>query len=142
MVDEVMNTLTPYEVVERDDIQYTYCADYGHISRYRGLRQVIHQGMSSDRYVALETSNPFSSSSDVRYYTVPSNRENRLDLIASEQLGSASYAWVLAYFNNIEDGFTVPEGTRLAIPASVTTLFESGEILSPVPATKLNVGSE
>jgi hypothetical protein len=75
------------------------------------------------------------------YYTVPSNRENRLDLIANEKLGSASYAWVIAYFNHIDDGFTVAEGTKLAIPTSVTKLFETGELLAPVPANNLNLGS-
>lgn len=139
---KMQDTYHPYKTVERDPIQYTYCVDYNHISRYRGLRQVIHQGNSPDRYVALETSNPFKTSAQARYYTVPHQLENRLDLIAYEQLGSASYAWVLAYFNNIQDGFTVLEGTKLAIPVSISSLFESGEILASITATKLNLGSE
>lgn len=137
-----INTLTPYETVERDEIQYTYCYDYDHISRYKGLRQVIHQGESSNRYVALETANPFETTTSVKYYTVPSNRENRLDLIAYEQLGSAQYGWVIAYFNNIEDGFTVPEGATLSIPENISSLFQNGEILATISATKLNLGSE
>lgn len=138
----VIDTLTPYETVERDDIQYTYCYDYNHISRYKGLRQVIHQGESSNRYVALETANPFETNTSVKYYTVPSNRENRLDLIAYEQLGSAEYGWVIAYFNNIEDGFTVPAGATLSIPENISSLFQNGEILATISATKLNLGSE
>ena len=117
------STLTPYKSIERDDIQYTYCYDYNHISRYKGLRQVIHQGLSSDRYVALETSNPFTSDANVFYFTVPSRLKNRLDVIAAEKLGSASYAWVIAYFNGIEDGFSVDEGTVLRIPKSISLLF-------------------
>ena len=136
------DTNHPYKEVERDPIQYTYGVDFNHLSRYRGLRQVIHQGRSDDRFIALETPNPFDTSSNVKYYTVPYTRENRLDLIAYEQLGSASYAWVLAYFNNIQDGFTVLEGTRLMIPPSISTLFNNGEILASVSATKLNLGSE
>lgn len=136
------NTLTPYRTIERDDIQYTYCHDYDHISRYKGLRQVIHQGLSVDRYIALETSNSFETDAKVTYYTVPANLENRLDIIARDKLGSATYAWVIAYFNNIEDGFTVPEGTVLAIPKSIALLFNNGEILSSINVTSLNLGSE
>lgn len=136
------NVNEPYKKIERDPIQYTYCVDFGHISRYRGLRQVIHQGQSEDRFIALETPNTFISTASVKYYTVPHNLENRLDIIARDQLGSASYAWVIAYFNNIQDGFTALEGTQLAIPLSISSLFENGEILQSVNATKLNLGSE
>lgn len=139
---QFLNTLTPYKKVERDPIQYTYCVDYNHISRYRCLRQIIHQGQSDDRYIALETSNPFITSAKARYYTVPYHLENRLDIIARDQLGSANYAWVIAYFNNIQDGYTVLEGTQLAIPESISTLFEKGEILQSITATKLHLGSE
>ena len=136
------DTSTPYAEVKRDLIQYSYCTDYKHLSRYRGLRQVIHQGASSDRFMALETSNPFVTNAKVKYYTVPHHLENRLDVIAYEQLGSASYAWVIAYFNNIPDGYTVLERTRLAIPLNISSLLENGEILGSVPAIKLNLGSE
>ena len=135
-------TYTMYKEVKRDPIQYSYCVNFDHISRYRTLRQVIHQGQSEDRYVALETVNPLSTYPDFKYYTVPANRENRLDLIAQEQLGSASYAWVIAYYNRISDGFTVLQGTSLAIPNSLTSLFENGSILAPVSAQNLNLGSE
>ena len=136
------NTLIPYSEIKRDDIQYTYCHDYNHISRYKGLRQVVHQGMSAGRYVALETSNPFETEANVFYYTVPSRLANRLDVIAKEQLGSASYAWVLAYFNSIADGFTVPEGTTLRIPKNISLLFNNGECLAPIRVTQLNLGTE
>ena len=136
------DTYTRYKDVERDPIQYTYCVDFDHVSRYRSLRQVIHQGLSEDRFIALETINSISSSSNLKYYNVPANRQNRLDLIAEEQLGSATYAWVIAYINKIPDGFTVLEGTELAIPISLSSLFEKGSILASVTATKLNLGSE
>jgi hypothetical protein len=142
MVQELRDTLLAYSHIDREDIQYTYCHDYNHISRYKNLRQVIHEGSSDDRCITLETSNAFSSTLSVSYYVVPASRENRLDLIAEEKLGSAKYAWVLAYFNNIEDGFTVPQGSKLAIPPSISSLFESGECLAPISATKLNLGSE
>ena len=136
------DTYNAYKEVERDPIQYTYCVGYNHISRYRGLRQVIHEGTNSDRFIALETTNPFTTSASMKYYVVPENRENRLDLIAQEQLGSATYSWVIAYVNRIVDGFTVLPGTTLAIPTSISALFENGELLSSHAATKLNLGSE
>lgn len=136
------DTYDEYRTVERDPIQYTYCVDFPHISRYKGLRQVIHQGQSSDRFIALETVNPIPKDPDVTYYTVPYHMENRLDLIAQEQLGSATYAWVLAYYNRIPDGFTVLEGARLAIPSSISNLFNKGQLLQSVTAVKLNLGSE
>lgn len=139
---KIQNTMIPYQSIEHDPIVYTVCTDFDHISRYRGLRQVIHEGTSPDRYIALETPNRFSTNTDVTYYTVPAKYENRLDIIAQQFLGSSNYSWVIAYFNNIQDGFTVLEGQRLAIPKSITSLFNSGEILAPIPANKLNLGSE
>lgn len=133
----------PYQEIPYEGIQYTNCRDYGHISRYKGLRQVVHNpDTSEDRYMALETVNPFTTSADVDYYEVPSRYENRLDIIAYEELGSASYAWVIAYFNNIEDGFSVHEGQLIKIPKNISSLFNSGEILQTVPALGLNLGSE
>lgn len=133
----------PYQEIPYEGIQYTNCRDYGHISRYKGLRQVIHNpDTSEERYMALETVNPFTTNSEVDYYEVPSRCENRLDIIAYEELGSASYAWVIAYFNNIEDGFSVHEGQLIKIPKNISSLFNSGEILQTVPALGLNLGSE
>jgi len=142
MVPELNNKLTPYRYIDRDPIQYTYCCEYDHISRYKDLRQVVHQGMSLDRCITLETNNAFKSRASVTYYTVDSRHENRLDLIAQDTLGSATYSWVIAYFNNISDGYTALAGTKLAIPDSVFALFEAGECLASISAVKLNLGSE
>lgn len=137
------DTWNRYAEVERDPIQYTYCVDYKHISRYRSLRQVIHQGLSPERFVALETVNPIVvPTSNIQYYTVPANRQNRLDLIAQDLLGSARYAWVIAYMNKIQDGFTALQGTQLIVPISLTSLFEKGQLLASITATRLNLGSE
>lgn len=137
------DTLRPYRILPHEMIQYTTCRDFEHISRYRGLRQVIHNPkVLDDRFVALETANPFSSKIDVEYYEVPLVEENRLDVIAYKKLGSSSYGWVIAYFNNIEDGYTVHEGQVLAIPKSIYDLFNDGEILQSVSPYTLNLGSE
>lgn len=142
-MQDVYNTLRPYKVVDYDGIQYSVCKEYDHICRYKGLRQVIHNYDSVvERFVSHETSNPFTSNLKKKYYTVTADRENRLDLIAYEQLGSAEYAWVIAYFNGISDGYTVREGQLLSMPTDVSLLFNTGEILQSIPATQLNLGRE
>ena len=134
----------PYKEIEFDGIVYSTCVDYEHISRYRNLRQVIHCPNDIDNQcVTLETPNPFITNSEIIYHEVTMPEENRLDLIAKEELGSASYSWVIAYYNKIEDGYTVREGQRLIIPkAGITQLLNQGEILAPVTALKLNLGEE
>ena len=92
--------------------------------------------------MSLETPNPFNSHCEVEYYEVPASRENRLDLIAYEKLGSARYSWIISYFNQIDDGFTVREGQKLAIPKSISSLFDSGEILATINPLQLNLGTE
>lgn len=140
----ILNTLTPYLEIEYKGIQYSPCRDFNHISRYRGLRQVVHSPLDTqDRFVSLETPNPFSTShTDVIWHEVLGVEVNRLDLIAAKFLGSASYAWVIAYFNQIEDGFTCRLGQTLRIPKSITDLMRQGEILQSVTALTLNLSSE
>lgn len=137
------NTLIPYKELVHKGIQYSVCRDFDHISRYKGLRQIIHSPTSNtDRFIALETPNPFTTDVEVVYHDVTATEENRLDVIAYNYLGSAAYAWVVAYFNSIEDGFTVREGQRLKIPKTLSSLFSKGEILASVPPLQLNLGTE
>ena len=134
---------TPYEVVDNGGISYDVCVDYQHISRYRTLRQIVHNVDDfMNRFISLETSNPFTSSTTVKYYEVPNNYEDRLDLVAKDTLGSSSYSWVIAYFNGISDGYSIKPGQKLKIPNSITSLFNSGEVLAPIPVTALNLGAE
>lgn len=132
----------PYDVIDHEGIVYSVCRDFNHISRYRNLRQVVHFPDTTDRYVTLETVNPFITHTEIKYHEVTVAEENRLDLIAEKELGSATYGWVIAYFNSIEDGYTVREGQKLVIPKSVTALLSNGEILAPITAIKLNLGEE
>ena len=138
----IQNTLTPYKELDRSVIQYGVCKDYTSISRYRGLRQIIHDPSSSERFTTLESPNPFTTNVELKYYEVPQMYENRLDLISNMLYGSPRYSWILSYFNRIEDGFTVRSGQKLVYPKSVTALLSSGEILQSIPATKLNIGEE
>ena len=136
----------PYKTIKHNGITYQTCRDFNHISRYRTLRQVSRASSDKDneysRTTMLETVNPFVTKTEVKYHVVTVTEENRLDLIADKELGSATYGWVIAYFNRIEDGYTVSEGQKLIIPMSVTALLSNGEILAPVPATRLNLGEE
>lgn len=133
----------PYKTLEHEGISYSVCRDYDYISRYRNLRQVVHLPNSSDRYITLETVNPITTQDlEVIYHVVESREENRLDLIANTYLGSSTYSWVIAYFNQIEDGYTVREGQTLIIPKTVTSLLAQGEILAPITALRLNLGEE
>lgn len=137
------NTTTPYEVLEHKGIQYGVCRDYSHMCRYRRLRQVINNPDDiSDRFIDLETPNPFETHSDVIYYEVPASEENRLDVIAFNLFGSAQYSWIISYFNDIQDGFTVNAGQRLVVPKAITQLFEKGECLASVSPLTLNLGTE
>lgn len=139
------NTMIPYKILEHEGIQYSVCRDYSHISRCRRYRQLIHNPDNpADRFIALETPNPISSSVDVKYYEVSPTEVNRLDLIALKLLGSANYKWVLAYFNAIDDGFSVYEGQVLRYPTNgISALFSSkNEVLSPINPFALNLGSE
>ncbi len=136
------DTLLPYGLVEHTGIEYTVCRDFNHISRYKGLRQVVHNPQESDRFITLETPNPLITNARFRYYDVPATEENRLDLIAYKFFGSAQYSWVISYFNGIDDGFTVVEGQRLKILDNFTDLFSKGELLASIPALQLNLGTE
>ena len=137
------NTLIPYKILNHEGIQYSNCRDFNHVSRYRGLRRVVHCPRSSDRFVSLELQNSITSNqTDVVYYEVSPAEENRIDLIANKLLGSPNYGWVISYFNKIEDGYTVKPGTTLQVPKYITSLFSKGEILQNVNPTTLNLGSE
>ena len=139
----ILNTLSPYKKLPYNGIQYSVCRDYNHISRHRGLRQVIHEPNTSDRYIALEVPNPIVENElEFVYHNVVPNEENRLDVIAYNYLGSSSYAWTIAYYNNIEDGYTVRPGQKIKIPKDITSLMKTGNILQSVPALQLNLGSE
>ena len=137
------DTLQPYDTVENNGIAYSTCRDFSHISRYKGLRQIVYNRNDPDnRFIALETPNPIVTNAKFKYYDVPANETNRLDLIAYKFFGSAQYSWIISYFNNIEDGFTVYAGQRLKILSNFTELFNTGELLASIPATSLNLGSE
>ena len=136
------DTTVPYETVPYEGIEYSTCRDFDRISRYRRLRQVIHHLGGTSRFTNLETQNAYDYSTvDFEYYTVSEDRVNRLDLISWDYYGTPDYAWVIAYVNSIQDGYTVLSEQVLAIPRTVTELFKSGSVLASVPATSLNLGT-
>lgn len=141
---QIRDLTQPYKVINYEGIAYGVCVDYNHISRYRNLRQITHYlDDSSDRFVTLETVNPITTNKlDVIYHVVELTEENRLDIIADKYLGSSTYSWVIAYFNKIEDGYTVWAGQTIIIPKTITALLSQGEILAPISALSLNLGEE
>ena len=140
---KIYDTLNVYDELPHVPIQYGVCRDFNHLSRYRGLRQLVHDPSDEEnRFVALENPNPFTTDSDVTYYEVPLVHENRLDLIAEKLLGSSQYRWVIAYFNSISDGYTVKEGQIIRCPKSISSLFNQGEVLAPINPLQLNLGTE
>lgn len=136
------DTIIPYKTLDNGGIQYTVCREFNHISRYRCLRQIIHCPNEDSRYISLESIGTILSDADFQYYDVPLTEENRLDLIAYRFFGSAQYSWILSYFNNIEDGYTVHAGQKLRILKNLTSLFNNRELLAPVSAMQLNLGTE
>lgn len=136
------DTTTPYQSIDHTGIAYTTCRDFDYISRYKGLRQIIHNPDSPDRFVTLETPNSASFDVKTTSYTVPTTLQNRLDIIAGKHVGSALYGGILAYMNDIDDGFTVRPGQKIIIMNNFTDLFNSGELLASVPPMTLNLGSE
>ena len=137
------DALIPYQVAPHGGIQYLVCRDFNNISRYKGLRQLAHDyDDPQTRFVTLETPNPISSDIPFKYYEVPPSEVNRLDLISNKFYGTPTYGWVIAYINNIEDGYTVREGQRIKIIDTITSLFNKGEILAAIPPLQLNLGTE
>lgn len=133
----------PYKKLKHEGITYGTCLDFNHISRYRNLRAVTHLPDSNNNYDTLETVNPIITNNlPVIYHEVELIEENRLDLIANKYLGSPTYSWVIAYFNSIEDGYTIRQGQTIIIPKNISDLFANGEILAPITALKLNLGAE
>ena len=140
----ILNTLSPYEELPDDYIQYTVYRDFDHISRYRNLRQVVHLPEdTTNRYIALEVPNPIQETNlDFAYHEVTPNEENRLDVISYNYYGTASYSWVISYFNDIQDGYTVHPGQTLKMPKNISSLMTTGNMLQSVTALRLNLGTE
>lgn len=137
------DALSSYDELPYVPIQYGVCRDYNHLCRHRGLRQVVHDPSNEiDRFVALETPNPFTTNTQVSYYEVPLMEEDRLDLIAEKLLGSVQYRWILAYFNGLADGYSVKEGQVIRYPLNISELFNKGEVLAPINPLQLNLGTE
>lgn len=140
---QIRDLTQPYKTADYAGIAYSTCVNYNYISRYRNLREVIVNPHASNKCSLLETVNPLVTNNlEVVYHVVELSEENRLDLIANKYLGSSTYSWVIAYFNKIDDGYTVREGQTIIIPKTITALFSNGEILAPITALKLNLGEE
>ena len=141
--DLLHDTTKPYKEVDYKGIEYSTCKNFDHISRYKRLRQVIHYLEGNQRFTTLEIQNSYSYKGvEAEYYTVTVDRENRLDLISNDYFGTPTYAWVISYINGIPDAYTVHEGQMLLIPVNISSLFGTNKILSAIPVSSLNLGTE
>ena len=48
---------------------------------------------------------------------------NRLDLVSLQYYSTPRYWWILAYYNNLDNPYTLPHGTILRIPTLTTLLL-------------------
>lgn len=146
------DTLTNYDYVKWDYVQNrfseyektndVYSAKYDPDKAIDRPYAVYEHANVFHEYIALETPNTFTTEMEIDYYEVPTDEENRLDLIAYKLLGSPTRSWIIAYLNKLEDGFSVMAGQKLIVPKSFDKLFDRDEMLAPVAYNMLNLREE
>lgn len=91
-------------------------------SRYRGLGVLDYNGKTM-----LDVPDPLSyvetSSSSEKTIVIQDNVIDRLDLLSWKYYGTPKYWWILAYYNSIENPFSLPYGTIVRIPDMQTLLL-------------------
>lgn len=135
--DYVKNKFTTYD--RKNDI---YSKNYKAEKAIDRPYAVYENAQVFHEYLALETPNAFTTDIEIDYYEVPTDEENRLDLIAYKLFGSATRSWIIAYMNKLEDGFSVRAGQKLVVPKSFDKLFDRDEILAPVAYDTLKLREE
>ena len=87
------------------------------MSRYKNFSKVRSSQID---YFRLETFPPISASElrNIPHTTIIFKETDRLDLLAEEFMGSATYWWVICLMNNLENPFSYKllPGVRLVIP--------------------------
>ncbi len=87
------------------------------ISRYKNFSRVRSSQID---YFRLETFPPISAADlqNIPHTTIIFKETDRLDLLAEEFMGSATYWWVICLMNNLENPFSYKllPGVRLMIP--------------------------
>lgn len=90
--------------------------------KYSYLEKLYLSRYSSNRVIDktyYETSNKIEipeTDGDV-YYTITTDAESRLDLLAYKFYGNAKYYWMIGYANNIVDPLQpIKKGTTVRIP--------------------------
>jgi nucleoid-associated protein YgaU len=109
-------------------VTYSNPRTYSSLSRY-SARRIIIDDLTHTEYHETDNDVSIVSSSSDNYYTVDASTEDRLDVIANNYYGRASYWWIIALANKIIDPFTISIGTTLRIPP-VSSLYESDGVIS------------
>lgn len=96
--------------------QYVVPYSIGDTSRYKHIDELL----LIDGTTIKATLGPVDMSvypyDGITMYTVSESDENRIDIIATKTLGSASLYWIICYMNNIADPLDIPIGKILYIP--------------------------
>ena len=102
---------------------------YLKMSRYSPYRIILRD--NSKPYYETQNNTKIEESDKDKYYTVDMTTINRLDIIAYNFYGVASYWWIIAKANNILDAFDVPLGTVLRIP-NINSVYSSKGVVNNV----------
>lgn len=111
-----------------EPLEYLPTVAYKNASRYKNLRTIKDEETGKIHHESWNQQAIPLSSDDV-YVTVTNETENRLDIIAYQQYGSARYWWILALANYIIDPFEIPTGSTLRVPP-LLSLYKSGGVLN------------
>ena len=94
------------------------------ISRYKNFSRVRSSQID---YFRLETFPPISAADlqNIPHTTIIFKETDRLDLLAEEFMGSATYWWVICLMNNLVSPFSynLLPGTTLKIPHEVNSII-------------------
>lgn len=112
----------PYETLE-----YLIPVSRTYVSRYDNTRVIVEKDTAYKIQETYDNMNIVDSEYD-RYYEITHKSENRLDIVAYEMYGYATYWWVIAMANDIIDPFNVSIGTVLRIPP-ISSLYETYSVL-------------
>lgn len=110
-----------------ETLEYLIPVSRTYVSRYDNTKVIVEKGTAYKIQETYDNASIAESEYD-RYYEVTHKSENRLDIVAYEMYGYATYWWVIAMANDIIDPFNVKIGTVLRVPP-VSALYETYNVL-------------
>lgn len=100
--------------------------NYYSLSRYKRQTILYDEGTI---YATMYPEDMSVKSESYSEYIVPKCEEGRLDLVANRVYGDSTLFWVIGYYNEIVDPFSIKRGDVLKIPP-LASLYRSGGVLS------------